>query len=102
MGRNALLASTLFAVIGSIPSNAADLVTQSDVVAVMTAVPREGAAHHALVKRQANETLNDLFERAFSECGVWGHAVPCHWCLAAGGLRLLGARQEIYLLGLGG
>jgi len=32
--------------------------------AVMTAVPREGAAHHTLVKRQADESLKDLFGRA--------------------------------------
>jgi hypothetical protein len=69
MGRIALLTLTVFAVIGSWPTNAADLVTQSDVVAVMTAVPGEGAAHHALVKRQADESLNDLFGRAYSECG---------------------------------
>jgi hypothetical protein len=67
--RIAFLTLTLFAIIGSLPTKAADLVTQSDVVAVMTAVPREGAAHHALVKRQADESLNDLFGRAYSECG---------------------------------
>jgi hypothetical protein len=69
MGRTALLALTQFAIVGSLPGKAADLVTQSDVVAVMTAVPGEGAAHHALVKRQADESLNDLFGRAYSECG---------------------------------
>ena len=69
MGRIALLTLTLFAIIGFVPTSAADLVTQSDVVAVMTAVPSEGAAHHALVKRQADESLNDLFGRAFTECG---------------------------------
>jgi len=68
MGRLALLASQLF-IIGLLPTRADDLVTQADVAAVMTAVPREGAAHHALVKRQADESLNDLFGRAYSECG---------------------------------
>ena len=67
MGRLALLASTLV-IIGSSPTRA-DNLTQSDVAAVMTAVPRDGAAHHALVKRQADESLNDLFGRAYSECG---------------------------------
>jgi hypothetical protein len=69
VGRVSLLTLAQFAIIGSLPGKAADLVTQSDVVAVMTAVPREGAAHHALAKRQADESLNDLFGRAYSECG---------------------------------
>ena len=69
MGRIAFFALIPVAVVGSLPTNAADLVTQSDVVTVMTAVPGEGAAHHALVKRRDEESLNDLFGRAFSECG---------------------------------
>jgi hypothetical protein len=69
MDRIALLPLTLFTTIGFLPAKAADLVTQSDVAAVMTVVPREGAAHHAMVKRQADESLNDLFGRAYSECG---------------------------------
>jgi hypothetical protein len=69
MVRIALLILAPVAIIGSLPSKAADLVTQSDVVALMTAVSGEGAAHHALVKRQADESLNDLFGRAYSECG---------------------------------
>ena len=69
MGRIAFLALISVAVVGSLPIKAADLVTQSDVAAVMTSVPGEGAAHHALVKRQVDESLNDLFGRAFSECG---------------------------------
>jgi hypothetical protein len=55
MGRIVSLILTLFTIIGFLPAEAADLVTQSDVAAVMTAVPREGAAHHALVKRLADE-----------------------------------------------
>jgi hypothetical protein len=66
MGRIVWVTLTMFAIIGCLPAKAADLVTQSDVAAVMTAVPREGAAHHALVKRQADESLNDLFGRAYS------------------------------------
>jgi Domain of unknown function (DUF4189) len=69
MGRIALLTLTLFTIIGFLPTKAADLVTQSDVAAVMTAVPSEGAGHHALVKRHADESLNDLFGRAYTECG---------------------------------
>ena len=69
MNRTVLLALTVFTIIGLLPVKAADLVTQSDVMAVMAAVPRDGAAHHALVKRQADESLNDLFGRAYSECG---------------------------------
>lgn len=67
--RIALLTLTLFTIVGFLPAKADDLVTQSDVAAVMAAVPREGGAHHALVKRQAAESLNDLFGRAYSECG---------------------------------
>ena len=69
MDRTLLLMLTLFPMIGSLPSKAADLLTQSDVVAVTMAVPGEGAAHHALVKRQADESLNDLFDRAYRACG---------------------------------
>ena len=69
MGRTLLLMLTFFPIIGSVPSKAADLVTQSDVMAVTTAVPGEGASHHALVRRQADESLNDLFDRAYSACG---------------------------------
>jgi len=65
MGRIALLASTLLA--AALPSHAAE--TQSDIAAVLITVPGEGAAHHALVKRQGDESLNDLFDRAFKECG---------------------------------
>ena len=69
MDRIALLTLPLFATVGLVPTKAADLVTQTDVAAVMTAVPSEGAAHHALAKRQADESLNDLFGRAYTECG---------------------------------
>ena len=55
MDRIALLTLPLFATVGLVPTKAADLVTQTDVAAVMTAVPSEGAAHHALAKRQADE-----------------------------------------------
>jgi len=69
MGRTLSLILTLFPIVGSLPSDAAELVTQSDVVAVTMAVPGEGAAHHALVRRQADESLNDLFDHAYSACG---------------------------------
>ena len=69
MARLALPAIIMSAAIGLSPAKADDAVSQSDVAAVMTTVPREGAAHHALVKRKADESLNDLFGRAFSECG---------------------------------
>ena len=55
MDRIALLTLPLFATVELVPTKAADLVTQTDVAAVMTAVPSEGAAHHALAKRQADE-----------------------------------------------
>jgi hypothetical protein len=41
----------------------------AEIAALIAAVPREGASHHAFVERTPGESLDNLVQRAFAECG---------------------------------
>jgi hypothetical protein len=99
MRRIVSLILTLFTIIGFLPAKAADLVTQSDVAAVMTAVPREGPP----ITRWLNDKPMKVYITFSGEpIASVGTRDVVSWASGSGEIASLWCRARNTFIGLGG